>query len=173
MEYVAALKRCNSRSENNSAVKTSHEKFKRPSRSEFGPPSLLFPPSELTPSWRDEVMSDKERIKGGRNGRERYQCCETYRVWTVMLASAVHSGAHCIHAWVAQQGQRPDGGDGRRRRVVVVVGGGGSEGHTRTRAGGRGETKGWTSVSHDNCNLCYGSRVAKSFATGMMYTPFI
>lgn len=34
IEDAAALKSCNSLSQNNSAVKTSHEKFKRPSRSE-------------------------------------------------------------------------------------------------------------------------------------------
>lgn len=53
-------------------------------------------------------------------------------------------------------------------------GGGGRHGggHTRTRAGGEERRRGRTSLSHDNCDLCYESRVAKSLAAGMTYTPF-
>ncbi len=62
-------------------------------------------------------------------------------VWTVMLAFKEHSGAHCIHAWVAQQGRRHDG-EGRVPRDK------GTEGE-------RGRDEGWTSLCHDNCDLCF------------------
>lgn len=85
-------------------------------------------------------------------------------VWTVMLAFKEHSGAHCIHAWVAQQGQRHDGTEGREGTPGQGPG-------ERWRKRERREKKG-ERVCVMTIVIFVMSGVASSHAFGVRYTLF-
>lgn len=122
-------------------------------------------PTSFPCSALKNVKNNEKGIKDGREEKmsERGRNISVFGgdcVWTVMVAFKEHSGAHCIHAWAAQQGQRHDGGregtpgQGPRERW-----------RKRERREGKGER-----VCVMTIVIFVMSRVANSHAFGVRYT---
>lgn len=143
-------KRCNSHSENNFAVKTSHEKFKRPSRSEFAPPPAI--PHSLSSRRADPVLTGRGYERQREDQRRKKRQRKIPVLWNISRVNGNASLGGAQWSALYPRMSRSTGtaawwrGREAKEVVMVVVGfEGGGEGwwraHQDKGQGGRGETK--------------------------------